>query len=183
MAPIKTLSPTQDSWTQEETIEVSKSTLASMLTEMKELKAKVWKIEERDETWMKTAKDIYDWPLFASYRIWAWKPILSNKSVKGVEWYDYWYKDVKGEEVMNHFIELELADGTTIEGNNKIPLIMFWKAYERSKPIQFWLRLTDWSELKTVTKRQLQDAQWRMDKFIFNTEGYGVIEVSPDAIN
>ena len=183
MAPIKTLSPAQDNWTKEETIEVSKSTLASMLTEMKELKAKVWKIEERDETGMKTVKDVYDWPLSASYRLWAGKPILSSKSVKGVEWYDYRYKDQKGEEVINHYIELELADGTTIEWKNKIPLIMYWKAYERSKPIPFWLRLTDWSELKTVTKRQLQDAQWRMDKFIFNTEEYGVIEVSPDDIN
>ncbi len=66
MAPIKSLEVEQ----KEEVVEVSKSTLTSLLAEMKELKSKVGKLESVDDSGMKHAKDIYDGPLAASYRIW-----------------------------------------------------------------------------------------------------------------
>ena len=84
--------------------------LDSLETENKLLKSQV-----NPENAFKKAKERYEWPRNYSYKLWGDVPVLSYTSIKKDKTKDFSYKNHLNVLTNNQFLELSLADKTTVE--------------------------------------------------------------------
>lgn len=79
-------------------------------TENQQLKSQV-----NPENKFKKAKEKYEWPWNYSYKLWGGVPVLSYKSIRKDKTKDFTYKNHLGVLINNHFLDLTLANGESME--------------------------------------------------------------------
>lgn len=167
-------------WKITDTVETTTTTNqdSELLQLVKQLQAKVDKLESKDEPAGITKKERYNWPLTFSYKTWDWIPVLSYKSVKKDSARPLRYKLPNGEHVDNHYVELQLADGKTTK---QILAYDFWMHVTLSEQQTAWIMTKDWYEIPVMETKH----SWQVEPeyYIFNTEEYGKINVYPNCIN
>ena len=164
----------------EEMVSVSQTKLNYMLEQIEELKRNQ---SDAVKNKFEKAKEHYDWPLQAKYRMWAWVPVLGAKSVKKDEAFELYYKNpMTGQRVDNHYLELRLLNGT-LDGNKKVLNSSFANFYERSELTDFGVILKDWTEIATVNHKKLSALQDEVANYVFNTKEHWKLIVDKDQIN
>jgi hypothetical protein len=160
-----------------EAANVPQETLNQILQRLNNLEAENAELKNKGENNFSKAKEKYKWPLQAKYWLRAWKPVLSYKSVKAKEEYDWLYKAPNGEWVDNHFLELTLSDGTVVK---KVLRNSFDTSKVLSELQEFDLITDRWDKVTKATVDDLQRVSVR--KYIFKYED-GEIEVDFNCIN
>jgi len=160
-----------------EAANVPQETLNQILQRLNNLEAENAELKNKGENNFSKAKEKYKWPLQAKYWLRAWKPVLSYKSVKAKEEYDWLYKAPNGEWVDNHFLELTLSDGTVAK---KVLRNSFDTSKVLSELQEFDLITDRWDKVTKATVDDLQRVSVR--KYIFKYED-GEIEVDFNCIN
>ena len=160
-----------------EVANVPQETLNQILQRLNTLEAENAEFRKQGENKFSKAKEHYKWPLQAKYWLRAWKPVLSYKSVKAKEEYDWLYKAPSGEWIDNHFLELTLADGSVTK---KVLRNSFDTSKVLSELCEFDLITDRWDRITKATGEDLKRV-W-VKKYIFQTKD-GEIEVDFNCIN
>ena len=80
-----------------------------MLEQMKVMQAQINKLSEEKKNPHADEKKIYDWPHKYSFKLYAWVPVLSYKSVKENPHMDWNYRNQAWHFISNQLLELTLA--------------------------------------------------------------------------
>lgn len=156
---------------------VPQETLNQILQRLSTLEAENAELKNKGDNKFSKAKEKYKWPLQAKYWMRAWKPVVSYKSVKAKEEYDWLYKAPSGEWVDNHFLELTLSDGSVVK---KVLRNSFDASKTLSELQEFDLITDRWDRVTKATVDDLQRVSVR--KYVFQTPD-GEIEVDFNCIN
>lgn len=156
---------------------VPQETLNQILQRLNNLEAENAELKNKGENKFSKAKEKYKWPLQAKYWMRAWKPVISYKSVKAKEEYDWLYKAPSGEWIDNHFLEVTLSDGTVAK---KVLRTSFDTSKTLSELQEFDLITDRWDKVTKATVDDLQRV--KVSKYIFQTPD-GEIEVDFNCIN
>jgi hypothetical protein len=91
--------------------------LTSVLARLDSLEAENQKLKAQvnPENKFSKAKEKYQWPWNYSYKLWGDVPVLSYKSIKKDKTKDFTYKNHLWVLINNHFLDLKLADDSSIE--------------------------------------------------------------------
>lgn len=160
-----------------DTANVPQETLNQILQRLNTLEAEKAERMNKGDNKFSKAKEKYKWPLQAKYWLRAWKPVVSYKSVKAKEEYDWLYKAPSGEWVDNHFLELTLSDGSVVK---KVLRNSFDSSKVLSDLQEFDLITDRWDKVSKATVDDLQRVSVR--KYVFQTPD-GEIEVDFNCIN
>lgn len=156
---------------------VPQETLNQILQRLNNLEAENAELKNKGENKFSKAKEKYKGPLQAKYWLRAWKPVVSYKSVKAKEEYDWIYKAPSWEWIDNHFLELTLSDDTVVK---KVLRNSFDTSKVLSESQEFDLITDKWDKVTKATVEDLQRVWVR--KYIFKYED-GEIEVDFNCIN
>lgn len=155
-------------------------------TQMNELFSLVQKLQQqvKDLEWkwgsekVKKSKERYQWPLKASYWMRAWVPVVSYKSVKKEEAFDWLYKDGDGKWIDNHYVEPELVTGEKVK---RVLRNAFDTSIKKSELMEFDIIDERGNTIKNATAKDLMNRQ--IAYYVFHTEQYGEIKVLPNCVN
>lgn len=132
--------------------------LDALETENQKLKSQV-----NPENKFAKAKEKYQWPWNYSFKLWGEVPVLSYKSIRKDKTKDFTYKNHLWVLTNNHFLEMTLADKTTVEVDiNEFNLNRSISEKLPAQPITDWVTVTGYE---------------------FNVSPYGKFIVSSSLIN
>ncbi len=154
----------------------------SVLTKLvMDLQKQITELKNKDDPAAATDKrEHYKWPLAFSYKLWDWVPVLDYKSTKkdSTRWLTY--RAVSGELVDNHYVDLTTTDW---ELKKSVLLYDFSMWFERSEKQPAGAILKDWTVIKQLEIPKhvnlLEEVEW----YVFDTQDFGQIKVSPKIIN
>lgn len=141
---------------------VPQETLNQILQRLNNLEAENAELKNKGENKFSKAKEKYKWPLQAKYWMRGNKPVVSYKSVKAKEEYDWLYKAPSGEWIDNHFLELTLSDGSVVK---KVLRNSFDASKVLSELQEFDLITDRWDKVTKATVDDLQRV--KVSKYIF----------------
>lgn len=169
---------TNDLWSTNNGIETQQVSNNDLFQLVQSLQAKVKELEWGTSEKVKKSKEKYQWPLKASYWLRAGVPIISYKSVKKEEAFDWLYKDWDGKRIDNHYIEPELITGEKVK---KVLRNTFDTSVQKSELTEFDVIDERWNTIKNATARDLLGR--KVAFYVFNTTWYGEIKVLPSCVN
>jgi hypothetical protein len=158
-------------------VNVPQETLTQILQRLNKLEAENAELKSKGENKLSKAKEKYKWPLKARYWLRAWVPVLSYKSVKAKEEYDWLYKAPSGEWIDNHYLELTLSNGQVVK---KVLRNSFDTSKTLSEEKEFDVITDRWDKVSKATSDDLQRTVGV--KRIFQTEDWE-IEVDFNCVN
>lgn len=109
-------------------------------------------------------RKVYEWPRAYCYKLWWWVPVIWYTSYKRDKTKDLMFKNPYGQWESNHYLKLELADGSSVD----VEVNEFNRDYTLSEKII--------AEPRTDNKGHLLG-------YAFNSDEYGEFIVAPNIIN
>lgn len=109
-------------------------------------------------------KKVYTWPRAYCYKMWGWVPVIWFTSYRKDKTKDLVYKNQFGQWESNHYLELKLANGDTVD----VEVNEFNRDYTLSEKIL--------AEPRTDNRGNLLG-------YAFNSDEYGEFIVAPNIIN
>lgn len=158
------------------------STETSLMTMVMDLKRELQELKSKDKpaSNVKDKKVHYKWPLAFSYKLWDWEPVLDYTSVKKESTRPLVFRSASWDLIDNHNVEL-----TTTSWVLKKPVLLydFTMWFERSEKMPAWAILKDGTEIKLLEIPKHVSLFEDIERFVFDTEEFGQIKVSPKIIN
>lgn len=134
-------------------------TLKAVLARLEKLEAENQALKWNDPVSIaRSKKEIYKWPWDYSFSLWGWKPVISWMSYRLDQTKDWEFKNQFWQFETNHYMKLELADGTILDW---ITNYNFVRDREKSKHMKC---------------KVLSDEEGNTT-YEFDTEQYGIIKI------
>ena len=158
---VENIEPLTGQWN-EQSSDNSETTVVST-ADLQALLNRVTELEKKSEEWVPTIGKKYEWPMYASYSMRGWVPIISRTSEKKDKTRSFRYKNEHNAVVNNHYVRLELAN---------------WK--------NLLVDVEEFNAERELSKKQPiadnKDSKWTRT-IVFVTEEYGEVTLLPAYIN
>lgn len=136
-----------------------------LLRQMQQMQEEIKSLKEdkgEDQNMFVKGREIFKWPWKYRFKLYGGIPVLSIQSKKQDITKDYIFKNVKGEMVSNHILEVSLADWQKVD----VDVIDFNRSVTSSE-----------ETFGTLIN------EWGVSKYVFSTQEYGEIKVLASVIN